>query len=93
MGKTITATEAVRTFSDLLNTIRFKGSRYTIIRGGKPVAVLGPAASSSHEKTLGELKELLSKIPRLGEEVAAFEKDIREARTKQPALPKGRPWA
>jgi antitoxin (DNA-binding transcriptional repressor) of toxin-antitoxin stability system len=87
MGKTITATEAVRTFSDLLNTIRFKGSRYTIIRGGKPVAVLGPAASSPHEKTLGELKDLLKTIPRLGEEAASFEKDVQEARRRQPALP------
>lgn len=93
MGKTITATEAVRTFSDLLNTIRFKGSRYTIVRGGKPVAVLGPAVSSPDEKTLGELKDLLKKLPRLGEEAAAFEKDVQEARTTQPTLPKGRPWA
>ena len=76
-----------------MKIIKCKGSRYTIIRGGKPVAVLGPAVSSSHEKTLGELKDLLKKIPRLGVEAAAFDKDIQEARTKQPALPKGRPWA
>jgi antitoxin (DNA-binding transcriptional repressor) of toxin-antitoxin stability system len=93
MGKSVTATEAVRKFSDLLNTIKFKGGQYTIIRGGKPVAVLGPAGLPSHERTLGELKGLLKKIPRLGEEAAAFEKDLKEAARKQPALPKGRAWA
>lgn len=33
MVKSITATEAVQKFSDLLSTIKFKGARYTIVRG------------------------------------------------------------
>jgi antitoxin (DNA-binding transcriptional repressor) of toxin-antitoxin stability system len=88
MGKSVTATEAVRKFSDLLNTIKFKGDQYTIIRGGKPVAVLGPAEFRVHERTLGELNGLLKKIPKLGEEAAAFEKDLKVGVKKQPALPK-----
>jgi antitoxin (DNA-binding transcriptional repressor) of toxin-antitoxin stability system len=93
MGKSISATEAVRKFSDLLNTIKFKGGQYTIFRGGKPVAVLGPAELSSHERTLGELKGLLRKIPKLGEDAVAFEKDLKTVSRKQPAVPKGRAWA
>ncbi len=93
MGKSITATEAVRKFSDLLNTIKFRGGQYTILRGGKPVAVLGPAEFPFHERTLGELNGLLKKIPKLGEEAAAFEKDLKEAVRKQPAVPRGRAWA
>jgi len=93
MGRHITATDAVRQFSDLLSTIKFKGSRYTIVRGGKPVASLGPAVAPVHEKTLGELKELMKKLPRLGEEAAAFAKDLKTTAKKQPGVPKGRAWA
>jgi antitoxin (DNA-binding transcriptional repressor) of toxin-antitoxin stability system len=37
--KTITATEAVRKFSEILNSIKYAGADYTIMRGGKPVAM------------------------------------------------------
>jgi antitoxin (DNA-binding transcriptional repressor) of toxin-antitoxin stability system len=93
MSRTITATEAVRHFSDLLNTIKFKGSQFTIVRGGKPVASLGPADVPAHGRTLGELKELMKKIPRLGEETEAFEGDLKAAAKKQPGLPKRHVWA
>ena len=93
MAKHITATDAVRQFSDLLSSIKFKGSRYTIIRGGKPVASLGPSEVARHEQVLGELKTLLKNIPRLGDEAEAFEKDLKAAARKQPGLPKGRAWA
>lgn len=92
MAKTITATEAARQFSDLLNTIKFKGARYTILRGEKPIATLGPVTGYSHETTLGDLKAILAKLPRLGDEAAAFEEDLRRIAKGQPALPKGRPW-
>lgn len=42
MDKSVTATEAVRDFSGLLNMIRFKGESYIIRRAGKPVACIGP---------------------------------------------------
>jgi antitoxin (DNA-binding transcriptional repressor) of toxin-antitoxin stability system len=84
MAKAITATDAVRKFSDLLNTIRFKGERYTILRGGKPIATLGPAMSSGQQSTLGELS--------LGDEAAAFDEDLRKIAKKQPTLPRGRTW-
>jgi hypothetical protein len=39
------------------------------------------------------LKGLLRKIPKLGEEAVAFEKDLKAVSRKQPAVPKGRAWA
>jgi antitoxin (DNA-binding transcriptional repressor) of toxin-antitoxin stability system len=92
LGKSITATEAVRKFSDLLNTIKFKGARYTIVRGGKPVATLGPAKMHSQESILGELKEILAKLPRLGEEVMTFEKVLKQVEKEQQKVSKGRAW-
>jgi antitoxin (DNA-binding transcriptional repressor) of toxin-antitoxin stability system len=38
MRQTINATQAVRTFSELLNEIKYKGTTYTIERSGKPIA-------------------------------------------------------
>jgi plasmid maintenance system killer protein len=40
----------------------------------KPVATLGPATSSAHHTTLGELQKLLSKLPRLA--VAAIQRSL-----------------
>jgi len=36
MEKEVTATEAVRDFSGLLNTVKFNGASYIIKRGGNP---------------------------------------------------------
>lgn len=92
MEKTIRATEAVRRFSELLNRVRFQGNHYIILRGGKAVASIGPAERLSRQYTLGELKGLLAGIPRLGDEAAVFEADIREVIKHQPALPRETEW-
>ena len=42
MQTAISSTEAVRNFSELLNNIKYRGDRYTVIRGGKPAASLVP---------------------------------------------------
>lgn len=93
MGKKITATEAVRKFSDLLNNIRYRGSHYTILKGGKPIAAVGPVGEFKVERTLGELPELLEALPLLGEEAKSFEADLEEILKSQPAMPTEKPWA
>ena len=92
MRKTISATEAVRKFSDILSHVHYKGDTYTIVRGGKSVASISPVARSLKGKNLGELKILLAAVPRLGVEAEAFEADVRAARQDQPPLPKGSRW-
>lgn len=92
MEKIIQATEAVRQFSDILNTIKFKGDHYIIQRGGKPVAFMGPMEEARKERTIGELKSLFERLPRLGKEAEAFEKDIEYVRAHQPNLPAGEVW-
>jgi antitoxin (DNA-binding transcriptional repressor) of toxin-antitoxin stability system len=89
MKKKISATEAVRKFSEILSHVHYKGDTYTIIRGGKAVASISPVTRSLKGKNLGELKSLLAAIPKLGAEAEAFESDIRAARENQPVLPKG----
>lgn len=88
MSKTVRATDAARHFSDLLNTIKFRGETFTIIRGGKSVASIGPVEGTQKSRTLGELKRLLQSLPRLGEEAERFTDDLKEIIQHQPSLPK-----
>jgi antitoxin (DNA-binding transcriptional repressor) of toxin-antitoxin stability system len=93
MVKRISATRAVRDFSDVLNTIKFKGIHYIIERGGKPVASMTPIVEEKNLKTLGELKGLLKKLPRLNEELEAFAADLEDVWKDQPLMAKGDLWA
>jgi antitoxin (DNA-binding transcriptional repressor) of toxin-antitoxin stability system len=88
--KKISATEAVRKFSEILSHVHYKGDSYTVIRGGKSVASILPVTEPLKAKNLGELKSLLVAIPKLGAEAGAFESDIKAVRQNQPVLPEGR---
>ncbi len=43
----ITATEASRSFADLLDAVEHRGETYTIVRRGKVIAQLEPAKAAS----------------------------------------------
>ena len=92
MEKRISATRAVRDFSEVLNTIKFKGVHYFIERGGKPIATMKSIDDKIDYMTLGELQTLLKKLPRLEEELDAFASDIEELSKNQPLLPTGDLW-
>ena len=91
-GSEITSTEAARGFSELLNGIRYRGERYTILRGGKPVATMGPVEGAAVTRTLGEIPGLLRSLPRVDPEDPAFGADVAEVTRLQPPLPATHPW-
>lgn len=68
----ISATEAARRFSEILDAVEHRGESYVIVRKGRPVARMGPAAKLSGESA----KEILrgSSRDRL------WEKELRELR-------------
>jgi antitoxin (DNA-binding transcriptional repressor) of toxin-antitoxin stability system len=86
MEKRISATQAVRDFSEVLNTIKFKGVHYIIERGGKPIASMRSIDEKIDPMTLGELKTLLKKLPRLEEELDSFASDLEESSRNQPFM-------
>jgi len=92
MEKRISATRAVREFSEVLNTIKFKGVHYIIERGGKPIASMKSIDEKIDPMTLGELKTLLKKLPRLEEELDAFASDLEEISRNQPLMSTGDLW-
>jgi len=63
MIKTISASEAVRTFSYLLNAVKYKGDSFTILRGGKATAMIVPAEKPVSTRTLKELSSYLKNMP------------------------------
>ncbi|MGD9043512.1 MAG: hypothetical protein PVG06_07360 [Desulfobacterales bacterium] len=92
MEKRISATRAVRDFSEVLNTIKFQGVHYIIERGGKPIASMKSIDEKTDPMTLGDLKALLKKLPRLEEELDAFASDLEEISGNQPLMSTGDLW-
>lgn len=71
--RTISATEASRRFSDLLDAIE-RGEIVTVTRGNRPIAEIRPA----HRRTGRDLRAALAEIPPPDD---TFERDVAEALT------------
>src|SRR3990170_8526129 len=63
--KTISATEAARSFSEVLNQVQFRDMSFSIERGRKVVARLVPPALPAG-LPLADLNRLLAGLPHLG---------------------------
>ena len=75
-AKTITATDAARRFSDVLNQVRYQSMEFDIVRGKEVVARLVPAAPLGGI-ALDRLDDLVRSLPRLGpREAEVFARDI-----------------
>ena len=92
MEKVVTATEAVKDFSTLLNRIKYKGDHYIIQRSGKPVACMLPVDDATKSRPLKELKLILDELPQLKEDIDYFAADLEALRKHQPSLPEGFSW-
>lgn len=92
MPTAISSTEAVRNFSELLNNIKYRGDRYTVLRGGKAAASLVPAEPSGSGVTLADLCKIVKALPHLDKSDNSFEADILAAASSQPSLPEALSW-
>lgn len=92
MRAAISATEAVRNFSEILNNIRYRGDHYTIMRGGKPAASIVPAEETVQQRSLAELRGILKALPKLDRADSAFADDVLSAAKTQPPLPESIKW-
>jgi len=62
--KQISATEAARSFSDVISQVRYKGTEFDIVRGKEVVARIVPAGPEGGVP-LDELNALIAALPRL----------------------------
>lgn len=87
MRERISATDAARRFSDILNRVRYKGDSFVIVRNGEEVGRLEPV-SGTRPKTFNELVEM---VRTKGPPDEDFARDLEEIHRSQPALPED-PW-
>lgn len=92
MQTAISSTEAVRNFSELLNNIKYRGDRYTVIRGGKPAASLVPVEPASVSATLADLHKIMQTLPHLDSNDSTFAADVMAAIDSQPSLSEALSW-
>jgi antitoxin (DNA-binding transcriptional repressor) of toxin-antitoxin stability system len=83
----VSATEAVRTFSDLLNRIRYRSEEFVVERAGEPVCRMMPATPAKR-LSLRDLASLLREIP---EPDPGYSADVRRAARSQGRPPRS-PW-
>ena len=78
----LSVTEMVRGFSDYVNRVAYRGERFILLRGRRPVAELRPIPSG---RLLGELEAVLRSLPTLTPaEAEDYAADIEEARARLP---------
>jgi antitoxin (DNA-binding transcriptional repressor) of toxin-antitoxin stability system len=81
--------QAARRLSDLLNRVAYQGASFELIRGGRPIARLVPARPAKTVK-VSELNDIFARIPKLGDDADAFDRDIADAPSA--LLPDRDPW-
>ena len=81
MKSRISATDAVRSFSELLNRVRYRGESFIVERGGKPICEILPARPPRFSGT--ELAKLLRSLPKPDSEYLAIVEDLI---AKQPSV-------
>lgn len=92
MPRRLTVTEAVKNFSEILGRVRFKGERFVLVKGGKPIAELGPTDAAVPVR-LGELPAMLEALSHLEPEDAnQFALDLDSGLKVIGPMP-GVPWA
>ena len=90
MSRKPTVTEVARNFADHINRVAFRGERFTLMRGNKPVAELQPVPAGGR---LGELQGILAALPRLSEQEACeLARDLDAAATELDRRPLHDPW-
>jgi prevent-host-death family protein len=83
----VTATEAARKFSEILNRVAYKGESFVVERSGRPVCEIGPAASGKRF-TAADFAEMIKSAPRPDDQ---YFEDVEEIiRNRQPLAPS--PW-
>jgi len=85
-ARKVSVTEASRNFSELVNRIRYRGEHFVVMRGGRPICELRPAAPPTFSGA--DLVMLLRTLPAVDEE---YLRTVEETANRQPHLPES-PW-
>jgi len=87
-ARKITATEAAKNFGRLVNRVNEERVVYTVERGGRPVAQIGPVERTTF--TIRDFKKLLKESPAVDEEYLRSVEEV-VARHNKPRVRRN-PW-
>ena len=88
---TASVTEVARNFAEYVNRVSYRGDRFVLVRGGKPVAELGPVTRGV---PIRDIPGIFASLPRLSAaEAEAFARDLDEARGALNRMEVRDPWA
>jgi antitoxin (DNA-binding transcriptional repressor) of toxin-antitoxin stability system len=86
--KKISATDAARSFSDLVARVHYRGEEFVVEKGGEAVCRISPVGQGAAKSTIGDLLGLFESMPSVDD---GFRKAVLEVSRKQPKLPRS-PW-
>ncbi|HXN87405.1 MAG TPA: hypothetical protein VN867_15130 [Candidatus Binataceae bacterium] len=86
MKTRVTATEAARKFSEILNRVAYKGETFVVERGGRPVCEIAPAHTKKF--TASDFAEMIKSAPRPDDEYFDAVEEV--IKNRQPVAPS--PW-
>jgi antitoxin (DNA-binding transcriptional repressor) of toxin-antitoxin stability system len=86
--KKISATEAARSFSDVVARVRYRGEEFIVERGGEPVCKISPVGAGAAKTTIGDVLSLLDNLPAVDD---AFRAAVLDLTRTQGDLPRS-PW-
>ena len=87
-AKKISATEAARSFSDVVARVHYRGEEFLVEKGGEAVCRISPVGLGATKSTIGNLLDLLDDLPPVDEE---YRETVLKLTRKQPKLPRP-PW-
>ena len=85
MATSISATQAARSFSDILARVRYRGEEFLIEKGGEPVCRLTPVRVAA--RTARQLASIIGSLPKPD---AQYLKEVERVSKRQPKVPKSR---
>jgi antitoxin (DNA-binding transcriptional repressor) of toxin-antitoxin stability system len=89
LAKKISATEAARSFSDVVARVRYQGEEFIVEKGGEAVCRISPVGSGRAAKsTIGDFLRLLEELPPVDDD---YRKTVLELTRKQRNMPRS-PW-
>ena len=90
MWRSVSVTEFVRNFADLINRVAYRREHLRLMRGGRVLAEVRPAPEGAR---LGDLPQLLANLPHLGEaEAGGFGQELERARKQLNRKPVRDAW-
>lgn len=87
--KKISATEAARSFSDVVARVHYRGEEFVVEKGGEAVCKISPVGRLGATKsTIADLLTVLDAMPSVDD---GYKEAVLEVTRKQPKTPRS-PW-